>query len=560
MVLNRAASASLANATQSSWSEEQILSACKRLADGKTKPADISAAMQGLNSARPETAEACKKALMRVDPASFNTEHISTIISQISGKGGAIDDFCSALTLSAAIQKDFAFSSNANDEAFRGKLHKLDLLSYSSESSLKAVEAIPDGGTAEVNLGFKAVTYLVERDGGKLRAHKKYGHLSEQFTPACLDALIGKISEVNSLQGGNGFIANEKKENPVIIALSGIVFKILNLDRTEPIMLASRQISSLLNVLEGNPPMDGASELFYYMSGQKSNTDPKYAITQEHYGSMIKLIGNGYAQAVDAPCMAIAEEWSKTGRLSHDGIELFKEGLRNRDVADEYAANYRHVGRYYAKIFTKDDLQIFIDNIDHDKPEYCSGQLCGCKARAIADLANLMPGLFNEKQVDTVINTFKSSLTYMDGAAMTLGYLAVNEPKRLGEKCVNGLREGLGDTAFYDAAIVLLFVARKMPGVYGEKIRGIFLDGLKTRNSEPACLWALQDLKKHEPGLFENASGAEKEKIDQMGAYTMPANKRVDAYNQYEAFNGHFSLNYELTKRAAAEPEKSGKK
>ena len=125
---------------------------------------------------------------------------------------------------------------------------------------------------------------------------------------------------------------------------------------------------------------------------------------------------------------------------------------------------------------------------------------------------------------------------------------------------MNGLREGLGDTAFYDAAIVLLFVARKMPEVYGEKIRGIFLDGLKTRNSEPACLWALQDLKKHEPGLFENASGAEKEKIDQMGAYTMPANKRVDAYNQYEAFDGHFSLDYELTKRAAAEPEKSGKK
>ena len=177
MVLNRAASASLANATQSSWSEEQILSACKRLADGKSKPADISAAIQGLNSARPETAEACKKALKLVDPSAFKTEHISTIISLITGKGGAMDDFCSALTLSAAIQKDFAFTSNAGEEAFRAKLSKLDLLSYSSESSLKAVAAIPDGGTAEVNLGFKGATYLVKRDGGKLRAHKKYGHL-----------------------------------------------------------------------------------------------------------------------------------------------------------------------------------------------------------------------------------------------------------------------------------------------------------------------------------------------------------------------------------------------
>ena len=77
MVLNRAASASLANATQSSWSEEQILSACKRLADGKSKPADISAAIQGLNSARPETAEACKKALKLVDPSAFKTEPLS---------------------------------------------------------------------------------------------------------------------------------------------------------------------------------------------------------------------------------------------------------------------------------------------------------------------------------------------------------------------------------------------------------------------------------------------------------------------------------------------------
>ena len=560
MGLNSSASARISDAIQFTVSDEQILAACKRLTDGKTKQADISAAIHGLNSSQPETADACKKALKLVDPSSFKTEHILSLISQITGKGGEMDEFCAALLMSAAIQKDFVFATNANDEAFRSKLSKLDLLSYSSDSSLKTLAAIPDGGAAEVNLGFKAATYFVERDGDKLRAYKKYGHLSEKFTPACLDALIDKISEVNSLQGGNGFLASEKKENSVILGLSETVFKMLGFDRAEPIMLASRQISSLLNVLQDNAPMKGASELFFYMSGQKSNTDPNYAITHDHYGSLIKLIGNGYANAVDAPCMSIAEEWSKTGRLTHDGIDLFKEGLRNKDVADEYAANYRHVGKYYAKIFTKGDLQIFIDNIDHNKPEYCSGQLCGCKARAIADLANIMPGLFDEKQVDTVINTFQSSLTYMDGAAMTLGYLAVNEPKRWGEKCMNGLRQSLVDPAFYDAAIVLLFMARKMPEVYGEKIRDIFLDGLKTRNSLPACLWALQDLKKHEPGLFENASGAAKEKIEQMGACSMPANKRIDAYNQYESFNGYFSLNYEMTQRAAAESEKSEKK
>ena len=550
------------------YSEKQILASCKRLEAGKINDKSMSAAIQGLNSPINGTAKACRQALSNAAPSSFKTEHILSLIGQIKGDRSERDDACSGILIGATLPKkvftvDFASFCTKSPAGIQSMLEKHGLM-FQDDFLTRDIAKI-----AELKNGEKLASWMMQGgyngySGLKMAWERKSDQLSlsfeshsestisPSFTPKCTHALIEKVRRLPIIADGGGFMVDSQQENPLTAKLAELIFKgIQEYSDTHPSIagfLIFGEVDALLDILK-NSSYAGNAYSFIRHLGEDA---PEFAITRDRYVSLISLIQKGYGMLVDGEIQIFANAHSDDGLLTHDDIELFKKGMMDRKTADECAAVYRHVGRHYAKIITNDDLQIFIDNIDQEKPEYCSGESCGCKARAIADLANINSNLFREPyvndkgekidQVKTVIKTFNTSTTYRDGSAMILGYLAVNEPGKFGERCIKALADGLRNSHEYDSAILLLNAAIKKPDIYGEKIRDIFLDGLSSELSRPQSLWALQKMSEALPELFKDAKGETKARIESMSSYSLSERKELDILNQYIHFESYFNL------------------
>jgi len=539
------------------YTEQQVLSACEKLEKGRITEKNINAAIQGLNSPNQATARTCWQALSKIDPTQFKTEHMLYLIGSLKGDGGEKDtmladllsrmtmftkvftvDVSSPKTITKTVEKHSLSFKDYSNSSYAEEKEKLDKVAGLKNGEKLEMDMNVQGGSTEWGWGKPMVW---ERKDDQITLSFKNpssAPFSRDFSVQCRDALIEK-TWMSTVQNEEGFTLAPSKEDSPHVLLSRILFRCIKVNNSESASFTQSQTDKLFDILNSVPHVAGAGTFFSIIT-----QDSSPPITHERYSSMISLISKGYSDFLDFPIQDFANAHADDGALNHNDIELFKKGLVDRNTADDYAMIYRHVGRHYAKLITQDDLQIFIDNIDQNKPEYCSGETCGCKARAIADLANTVPHLFSDENVNTVINTFNTSTTYRDGSAMILGYLSINEHERFGQKCIDALITDLNNPHEYDASILLLNSAIKLPEIHGEKVRDALLEGLGSQTGWQACLWALTILKEKNPGLFEGVDGEVKAKIDSIGEYSLSKQKELDILLQYSNFNDYFSMGW----------------